>query len=136
MYFSNWIVVVVADAVSTLIWNSCGSYVIAVVPSEGLSGNLITTESAPDAAGVYPAQKLVTSGLLALIVPVVVIVAPVEKDIPVPAVKVETVPEPAAKGTQLITPAEVDCNTDVPVAGEVAGNVYTVFPDADETNAV
>ena len=38
--------------------------------------------------------------------------------------------------TQLKTPAEVDCNTDVPVAGEVAGKVYTVLPDADETNAV
>ena len=38
--------------------------------------------------------------------------------------------------TQLKTPAEVDCNTEVPVAGEVAGKVYTVLPDADETNAV
>jgi len=41
-----------------------------------------------------------------------------------------------AKGTQLITPAEVDCKTDEPVAGEVAGRVYKVLPVADETNAV
>jgi hypothetical protein len=43
---------------------------------------------------------------------------------------------PAVIGTQLITPAEVDCKTEDPVAGDVAGKVYTVFPDADETNAV
>ncbi len=42
----------------------------------------------------------------------------------------------AVKGTQLITPAEVDCNTELPVAGEVAGNVYTVLPEAEDTNAV
>jgi hypothetical protein len=42
----------------------------------------------------------------------------------------------AVIGTQLITPAEVDCKTDDPVAGEVAGNVYIVLPVADETNAV
>ena len=50
----------------------------------------------------------------------------------------EVAPEelPAIIGTQLITPAEVDCNTEDPVAGDVAGKVYTVFPDADERNAV
>jgi hypothetical protein len=42
----------------------------------------------------------------------------------------------ATIGTQDMTPAEVDCNTEDPVAGEVAGKVYTVFPDEDETNAV
>jgi hypothetical protein len=30
----------------------------------------------------------------------------------------------------------VDCRTDDPVAGDVAGKVYTVLPEADETNAV
>ena len=50
----------------------------------------------------------------------------------------EVVPDDdeATIGTQDMTPAEVDCNTDDPVAGDVAGKVYTVFPDADETNAV
>ena len=51
----------------------------------------------------------------------------------------EVVPDPppvAVIGTQDMTPAEVDCNTEDPVAGDVAGRVYTVFPDADETNAV
>ena len=43
---------------------------------------------------------------------------------------------PAVIGTQLKTPAEVDCKTEDPVPGLVAGKVYTVFPDADETNAV
>ena len=42
----------------------------------------------------------------------------------------------AVKGTQLITPAEVDCRTEAPVAGLVAGNVYIVLPVADDTNAV
>ena len=32
-------------------------------------------------------------------------------------------PPPAVIGTQLITPVEVDCNTEDPVAGLVAGNV-------------
>ncbi len=43
---------------------------------------------------------------------------------------------PAVIATQLNTPAEVDCKTELPVAGEVAGNVYTVFPEAEDTNAV
>ena len=42
----------------------------------------------------------------------------------------------ATIGTQDMTPAEVDCNTDDPVAGDVAGKVYTVLPEAEETNAV
>ena len=42
----------------------------------------------------------------------------------------------AVIGTQLKTPAAVDCNTELPVAGLVAGNVYTVLPVADETKAV
>ena len=42
----------------------------------------------------------------------------------------------AVRGTQLITPAEVDCKTEDPVAGDVAGRVYTVFPEADDTKAV
>jgi hypothetical protein len=38
--------------------------------------------------------------------------------------------EPATIGTQVITPAELDCRTDVPVAGDVGGKVYVVFtPD-------
>jgi hypothetical protein len=44
-------------------------------------------------------------------------------------------PEPVI-GTQLITPAAVDCNTEDPVAGLVAGNVYTVLPVAEDTKAV
>ncbi len=46
------------------------------------------------------------------------------------------VPLVAVIGTQDITPAEVDCKTDVPVAGELAGNIYTVLPDPDDTKAV
>ncbi len=42
----------------------------------------------------------------------------------------------AVIGTQDITPAEVDCKTEEPVAGEDEGSVYTVFPEAEETNAV
>jgi hypothetical protein len=42
----------------------------------------------------------------------------------------------AVIATQLNTPEEVDCNTEEPVDGEVVGREYTVFPDADETNAV
>ena len=41
----------------------------------------------------------------------------------------------AVIGTQDITPPAVDCNTDDPVAGLVAGNVYTVLPEAEETKA-
>ena len=49
----------------------------------------------------------------------------------------EVAPEELATiGTQLMTPAEVDCNTEEPVAGEVAGSVYTVLPVAEDTNAV
>ncbi len=42
----------------------------------------------------------------------------------------------AVIGTQDITPATSDCKTEVPVAGLVAGKVYTVLPDAEDTNAV
>ena len=40
---------------------------------------------------------------------------------------------PAVIGTQDIKPAVSDCNTEVPVAGEVAGKVYTVLPEALKT---
>lgn len=46
-------------------------------------------------------------------------------------------PPPAVIGTQDKTPAEVDCKTEEPVAGLVAGNVYVVFtPDCAPTKAV
>ena len=47
----------------------------------------------------------------------------------------DTLP-PETIGTQLSTPPEVDDNTEDPVAGEVAGKVYTVLPDAEDTKAV
>ena len=45
-------------------------------------------------------------------------------------------PDPDAIATQDITPADVDDSTEEPVAGDVAGNVYTVFPLAELTKAV
>jgi hypothetical protein len=44
----------------------------------------------------------------------------------------DVVPEPppeAVIGTQLITPAEVDCRTEDPVAGAEDGRVYIVEPE-------
>ena len=45
-------------------------------------------------------------------------------------------PPPAVIGTQLITPVDVDCSTDDPVAGEVGGNVYIVYAVAALMNVV
>ena len=39
------------------------------------------------------------------------------------AVVAKPEPDEATIGTQLITPAEVDCRTELPVAGLVAGRV-------------
>ena len=59
----------------------------------------------------------------------------------IPAVSAFKVVKPvpllvAVIGTQDITPATSDCKTEVPVAGLVDGKVYTVLPDAEDTNAV
>jgi hypothetical protein len=51
-------------------------------------------------------------------------------------VAIPEVPLEVVIGTQDITPAEVDCRTELPVAGEDDGNIYTVLPDAEETKAV
>ncbi len=61
--------------------------------------------------------------------PEVVIVPPVENEIPEPAVIEVMVPEPppAPAATQDIVPEVSDAKTDVPDPGYVVGHVYVVF---------
>ena len=61
--------------------------------------------------------------------PVVVIVEPVENEIPEPAVSVVTVPEPPPEATQFKFPEVSDDNTDVPDPGKAIGKVYVVFAE-------
>jgi hypothetical protein len=56
-------------------------------------------------------------------VPVVVIVVPVEKVIPLPAVIVVTVPEPPPEAIQDIIPEVSEAKTDVPEPGKAIGKV-------------